>query len=241
MKYFILASLSFFVSNVVAQKYNERPTTLGIDYGVAIPFGKFGAGEIADSSSGYATGGTNLNVNLSWLLSENIGVAAMISYSVNGQNSTTVRSRYDVYAKRISDTCVVSDLKLKKWSTMAYMAGGYFSYPLQKASFNFQLLLGYSKTEYPEADVIIYKDTSIDAIEVNQSAIGASSFCFDVGAGLKYNISEIMYISVDANYFSAYPEFEKVVTTSTLDPDETFKLNQHISLLNVTAGIGFRF
>jgi|GEM_PF-6381977 len=226
-----------------AQTYNVRQSVLEIGYGVAVPFGKYESTDVTDSASGYATAGTNLNVMFSYLVGKNLGVSAMISSSVSKLSSNGIKDRYETYADRIEGD--VSDIHYAKWNTSSYMAGGYFTYPLQKASINFQLLAGYSRTEYPEVDVVIYSHLDSNAVEVKQSASGVSSaFCLNVGAGLKYNISEIMCICVNGNFLSCYPEFEKVVTTSSFQsatPDEVHKVHQRISLLNVTAGIGFRF
>lgn len=228
-----------------AQTYNERQSVLEIGYGVSVPFGKFESTDVTDSASGYATAGTSLNVMFTYLVNKNIGIAAMINSTANRLYTEGIRSKYNRYLDENIPGAVISDMHLEKWNTMAYMAGGYFSYPLQKASFNLQLLAGYSRTKYPEVDVTVFKDTSFDAISVNQySDEVASAFCINAGAGLKYNISDIMCLCVNANFFSSYPEFEKVVTTSTYQgntPDEYHRVHQRISQLNVTAGVGFRF
>jgi hypothetical protein len=226
-----------------SQTHNVRDALLEIGYGVSVPFGKFENAVVTDSASGYATAGTNLNVFFTYLVNKKLGVAAMVSSSVNRLFTTGVKNRYQTYADKIEG--VVSDMHLGKWNTMAYMAGGYFTYPLGKASFNLQLLAGYSRTEYPEVNVIIYSKLDSNAVEVGQSASDvASAFCFNAGAGLKYNISEIMCLSVNANFLSAYPKFESVVTTSSFQsstPDEVHKVHQRVSLLNATVGVGFRF
>jgi len=244
MKRVILVFILLAGQQCFSQTYNERNAVLEIGYGVAVPFGKFESTDLTDSASGYATSGTNLSVMFTYLVNKNVGVAAMISSSANRLNTTGVKDRFNLYAMN-NNVGIVSDISFEKWSTMSYMAGGYLTYPLQKASINFQLLAGYSRTTYPEVDVILYKDTNFDAISVIQSAPEvASSFCLDAGVGLKYNISDIMCLCVNVNYFSSYPEFESVVTTSTYNgntPDEIHKVHQRISLLNATAGIGFRF
>lgn len=226
-----------------AQTYDDKSAILEIGYGVAIPFGKYEDVDVSDSASGYATSGSNLMVMFTYMLNKHVGASAMISSSVNRLNTTGVKERFEVYADRIPGD--VSDMQLAKWSTMAYMAGGYVTAPLQKASINFQLLLGYSRTEYPESEVTIFKDTIIDPVVVNQSAPNvASAFCFNAGAGLKYNISEIMCLGVNVNFFSSYPKFKDVLTEAVINGDryeEVHDVHQRISLLNVTAGIGFRF
>jgi hypothetical protein len=237
--FFLLAGSSACFS----QTHSDRSAILEIGYGVAAPFGKFESIDVNDSASGFATAGTNLNVLFTYLVNKRVGIAAMISSSVNRLNESGTKNKFQVFADRIPGT--VSDMQLAKWSTMAYMAGAYLTYPMKKASFNFQVLAGYSRTEYPEADVTIFKDTIIDPVVVNQSASGvASAFCFNAGAGIKYNISEIMCLSVNANFFSSYPEFENVMTEAYINGDryeEFHKVHQRISLLNVTAGVGFRF
>lgn len=227
-----------------SQTYNERAVVLEIGYGVSVPFGKFESTDVTDSASGYATAGTNLNVMFSYLVNKNAGVAAMISSSANRLNTEGMKNKFNRYIDENIGSAVISDIHFEKWNTMGYMAGGYVTLPLQKASFNLQLLAGYSRTKYPESDVTIFKNTNIDAISVTQGSDEvASAFCINVGAGLKYNISDIMCICVNANFFSSYPEFEKVVTTSSYPgtSDEYHKVHQRISQLNVTAGIGFRF
>jgi hypothetical protein len=239
---FFLLTQSF---QVMSQTYNERSALLEIGYGVAIPFGKFEASDVNDSASGYATSGTNLNVIFTYMVNKKIGVSAMISSSVNKLNEGGVKNKFNEYAGRISNDAVVSDIQLAKWNTTAYLAGAQFIQPLQKAAFNVQMLFGYSRTEFPESNVIVYKDTSIDPITVDQYAESvASAFCFNIGAGLKYNISDIMCINVNANYFSSNPEFDDVKTIGVINgntEEEVYSYHQRVSLLNVTVGLGFRF
>ena len=229
----------------MSQTYNQRVALLEIGYGVAIPFGMFESSDINDSASGYASSGTNLNVIFTYLVGKKVGVSAMISSSVNKLNEVGIKNKFNVYAKRIHNEAVVSDIQLAKWNTIAYLAGAQFIQPLQKASFNMQLLFGYSRTEFPESNVIIYKDTTIDPINVDQYAESvASAFCYNIGAGLKYNISDIMCININANYFSANPEFDDVKTIGVINgntEEEIYSYHQRVSLLNVTVGVGFRF
>lgn len=243
MKRLLVLFILVYNTPCFSQTYNERSAVLEIGYGVAVPFGKFESTSVTDSASGYATAGTNLNVMFSYLVGKNFGVAAMISSSANRLNTEGIKNKFETYADKIEGN--VSDLHYEKWSTIAYMAGGYVTYPLQKASFNLQLLAGYSRTTYPELNAVIYSKLDSNAVEVSQYASGvASAFCLNAGAGLKYNISDIMCLCVNANFLSTYPEFESVVTTSTFQsgtPDEYHKVHQRVSLLNVTAGIGFRF
>lgn len=244
MKRLIPVFILLAVKPCYSQTHNERSSVLEIGYGAAVPFGKFESTDINDSASGYATAGTNLNVMFSYLFSKNFAAAAMISSSVNRLNTSGVKNRFQTYADNNTDG-VVSDMLFEKWNTIAYLAGIYFTYPMKKASFNIQLLAGYSRTEYPEIDVTIYSPNDSDAVKVSQSASGiASAFCLNAGAGLKYNISDIMCLCVNINFLSTYPEFDEVVTTSTYrnsTPDEIHRVHQRVSLLNATAGIGFRF
>ena len=243
MKRIALLFILFLGSRCYSQTYNERSAVLEVGYGVAVPFGKFESTDVMDSASGYATSGTNLNVMFSYLVNKHVGVAAMISSSVNRLNEGGIKSKFQNYAEGIEG--VVSDMHFSKWSTTAYLAGCYLTYPLQKASVNFQLLAGYARTEYPDMNVIVYSHLDSNAVEINQTASGvASAFCFVAGAGLKYNISDIMCLCVNADFLSTYPEFEKITTTNTFlrsTPDEFHKMHYRVSLLNVTAGIGFRF
>lgn len=228
-----------------AQTSLERPASLAIGYGVAVPFGKFESTDVNDSASGYSTAGTCLNVSFVYLLNNNIGVAAMINSTANRLNTEGVKNKFRQYLDEHIPGAVISDIRFEKWKTMAYMAGIYIRQPLQRASLNLKFLVGYSRTKYPETDVTVFKDTSFDAISVIQSSDEViSAFCFTLGAGLRYDISDIMCLCVNADFFSTYPEFKEVVTTSTFQgntPDEIHSVRQRVSLLNITAGVGFRF
>ncbi len=245
MKRYLLIFILLAARNCIAQTYNERTAMLEIGYGVSAPFGKFVATDVNDSASGYATAGTNLNVMFTYMVNKTVGISAMISSIANRLNTEGVKNKFKKYIDENIPGAIISDIHFEKWNTTAYMVGGYLTFPLQKASFNVQLLAGYSRTKYPETDVIVYKDTSFDAISLTQSTSeAASAFCLNVGAGLKYNISDLMFICVNVNFLSTYPKFEKEVTTSTYrgnTPDEIHVVHQRISDLNATAGIGFRF
>lgn len=245
MKRLLLVFLLSTSLQSIAQTYNERSALLEIGYGVAIPFGKFESIDVTDSASGYATSGTNLNVLFTYMVNKKIGISAMISSSVNRLNESGVKSKFNIYAKNFGAECFISDIQMAKWNTTAYMIGAQYIQPLQKAAFNVQLLGGYSRSEFPEVNAVVYKDTTINAITVDQFAESvASSFCFNIGAGLKYNVSEIMCINVNANYFSSYPKYDDITTESVYAGTKTaehYGYHQRISLLNLTAGLGFRF
>src|SRR5689334_5808021 len=93
-----------------AQTYNERSAILEIGYGVAVPFGKFEAATVSDSASGYATGGTNLNVMFTYMVGKKAGVSAMISSSVNRLSEGGEKGKFQAYADRFGG--IVSDMHL---------------------------------------------------------------------------------------------------------------------------------
>lgn len=65
------------------------------------------------------------------------------------------------------------------------------------------------------------------------------TFAVNFGAGLRYNISNKMALSLNVDYFTTQPEFE-VATTSDFgfSSNDTFK--QSINMMNISFGIGYR-
>ena len=71
----------------------------------------------------------------------------------------------------------------------------------------------------------------------------AKAFAYLLGAGIKYDVSEIIAITLQADFTSTIPEFEdKEVYSGTIRPYYTFNpFKQSMQLLNFNLGLGFKF
>jgi len=62
----------------------------------------------------------------------------------------------------------------------------------------------------------------------------ATTFVWGGGLGMRYNLSDNTFLTFRTDHLNMQPQLK-------LKPGETGKTEQHIVLINVDAGIGFRF
>lgn len=223
----------------IAQHYDDKTTVVSVNYGIAVPLGKFASTDAGDSLSGFAIGGTNLNAYASYRVSENIAITGMISASSNRINESAYKQIY----KPALDTLdgAISDFQSKKWYTVAYLGGVNFELPFKAIAIEARLLAGIAKTELPEVDVTIYSQHYTDAVRIVDETKAARAFCFNIGAGIRYTVSEIMFIGIHGDFFSTKQKYTDRVTVSSIADDSFHNLTRQVSLMNATFGIGFRF
>jgi opacity protein-like surface antigen len=76
------------------------------------------------------------------------------------------------------------------------------------------------------------------AVNIKQNEAVAMAFAVNLGAGLRYNVSDKIALTINMDYFSTKPEFE-VATTSNFGYSSNDDFKQTINMLNISFGIGY--
>lgn len=152
-------------------------------------------GDFADKRVGIANTGVQINlINFGYRFSENVGIAATWFGAANP----------------------IDDDNAKPWSFGGIMVGPLFTFPLSKeVVWDIRPMVGYSLINSPEIQV----DNGFSQYTIKSEE--ASSFAFNIGTVVRFNIGSKVILLVSADYFSAKPEFKNL---NFVQPVETVSL-----------------
>ena len=217
--------------------------------GPSFPIGKFSnknyTGNFLSNTDGLAKTGIGINLSLGYQLKKSFGTMLLFGYSQNKQDANS----FEVYLKNTYGDTINTSIKTNNWSVFKVMAGGFFVAPFSpenKFSFRAKLLGGVCKTSIPGFKYFYSIPININPIFGNFSFGEVSlpwSFCYQVNAGLKYQLTPKIYLLMDAGYFGSstfykylynpnFPAFGNLVTAEK---------KIHLSSLQLMAGAGINF
>lgn len=229
MKSTVLLILTSLFFTVVYAQSEEGNDYLSFAAGVSLPRGEFA--DISSSSlsnSGFATTGFHVNCILSKSLSKNFGLTAMISSNTNPVDDEAINSIvHDLRGQELYTTT-------GQWFSVNVLAGAAFYLPVSSNfELDFRLLGGYASTSSPSSHV------SNGTSSVWQDPGKGSSFCLNVGGGLKYSMNYKYALVLGADYYTTNTEIEVVVKRSGTYYEESRVFEQSIGMWNISLGIAF--
>jgi hypothetical protein len=247
----LLTGFLLFAIVLHAQKKNQR-FMAEISLGPSIPLGKFAGKSYKsireeDQPAGLAKTGLNAQVALGYYLKENIGLLLMPGYSVHQQDE----SAYEDYLKqtigaRSGVTPSRVDVETKSWKVFKLMAGAFLVTPLtSELSFQTKLTAGACKTAIPGYSFNAYSPSGTwYAAGTTDNTSLSWAFCYQVSAGLKYNLNNKLHLLLDVNSFNATPKKEYTFypgsNPRSPDPDKV-TVKYKLAQVNVLAGVGLNF
>jgi hypothetical protein len=139
-------------------------------------------GDFADESNGLAKTGVQINlINFGYLFKKNVGIAATWFGAANPID-------YD---------------NAEPWSYGGLMVGPLFTFALsEKVEWDFRPMIGYSVINSPEFN---FNDGFPQFTFPSEQA---SSFAFNIGTVVRFNVGNKVSLLLSADYFSTKPEFE---------------------------------
>lgn len=219
MKKILLVVLGFLVTvSTWAQegKQAEKKSFLSLNIGPSIPIGDFASATLDNEEAGFSLTGITLDLNYLYSFHKNVGLAVSGFYNMNGLDISKLR-----------EATGVSSLKMDHWQFIGLAAGPAFSIEMSpKVMGDIRIMGGFATANSPD-------------ITTNGSPLipedWANSGLFQAGLGCRVNIGNNAYFTGGVDYRYLQPTFKVKVDT------ELMSVEQNMSLLNISVGVGFKF
>ncbi|HTB24201.1 MAG TPA: outer membrane beta-barrel protein [Puia sp.] len=244
----ILLFMIAFSPVIICRGQEKGNSFIGLNGGASFPIGNWGKVSTATSltslegtvgdQSGYANTGGFFAIDGAWFFSKHFAVGGMFkygSYNLHGMDSLSYgyEESFDVDTTRLTHT----DYKI--WSIMP---GLYYQLQIaKKLSLTARGLIGISNASTPQITVTI-EDGGVFDTPVVQYSSSKTSFAFDAGAGLRYEITGCLAINLKADYFYTDPDFT-INNSSRVNNAgrEITEYHQPLTSFNASLGIAYVF
>lgn len=237
----IISAVATILICMSVQAQKEKIVTgsneISINAGIASPYGSFSKGDYADEKSGFAKTGVHLNLSGVHYFNKNWGIGLLLGYSQYGHKGT--QSLADGY-KEDSGTDSTTLYTKGTNRTLSILAGPYYRLPIShKFAIDIRALAGYVNTHLAGFQ-IFYEDYLENSMSQKESSGGG--FGYQLGAGVKYSITDNIAIKANADYFSSNPKINISYDNFIVNSGRRLTTyNEAVSGINSTLGIAFSF
>ncbi len=235
-----------------------KPMDVGSSSSISDPSGTFSDKDDLEISTQI---GFLFNGSFTYRFIKYLGAEALIGGQFHSlpsyTSSTSVESELGYY------TDATNTVESTSWKIWNFMAGAHGFLPISdgnKITLEGRALIGLSSCATPQSTITI-KSSSNMALNINIDdetipSMSATSFSYMFGIGCRYNISDIIGVSLFVDYFATNPTFEIDLGNLANDilggglggdipgftmPSMKTKYTQNISTLNFTLGFNIRF
>jgi opacity protein-like surface antigen len=228
---------------------DDSKSFIGVSVGAGIPMGDYGSiakqySAAADSNKtkGYASTGFHFNVKAGHLFSDNVGAMIQIGGNMNGFDKADYLSANDLPTS--------ATFTATSYYIGSYLVGPYVSFPIGgKLSFDIRALVGLMTASFtqvtnsgtnPGFPPLIPATTYSDVTKPNL----AYCFGYNVGAGLKLNMTDKMGLALGLDYLGGNPTSSgskdtDTIGSSTTNTTVTHKSAMSTGILNISLGLIF--
>ena len=233
MKKLILLITTIFVSEfIIAQDKGY----VALSIGASVPMGDFGSNSSTNEDAGLAKTGLLIDLSSAYKLGKNFGLALAFR---SQSNAIDDQLYLDVAYSANPDPywSVVSE----DWAIGGLLGGAYGSFPIGtgKSSFEVKGLIGFSLSSYPEIKITGVYNGATEYVLIGSDQ--ASSFCYLIGGGFKFNVGKRTCLLLGVDYFKAKPEFSDInISTSNGLAVASEDYIQSIETINFSFGFGIR-
>jgi opacity protein-like surface antigen len=234
-KILLTAVSSLLIFSSAFSQADDRNGYIAISIGANLPDNDFGSKNENNQSAGYANTGGILNASFAYKLAGNFGVAARIQGQSNAVDNGTIVNQWSEKYPNVNWTAS-SD----SWQVGSLMGGIYGGFPLDgagKVLLEIRGLIGVLHATIPQVTVT-GEMFGVSESGTQQSA-EASAFSYLGGAGLRFNLGESVGLLFNADYIGSNPEFNNVVTTTTLSTTSTRSISMQYGAIDLGVGIAF--
>jgi len=243
-----LLLLFFLMLSFISNAQNKQPKFFAeAAIGPSFPIGKFDnknyTGSFLSNTDGLAKVGIGINFSIGYQLKQSFGTILSLGYSQNKQDANS----FERYLKNSYGNNITTSIKTNNWSVFKVMAGGFFVAPFSpanKLSFHTKLLAGVCKTGIPKFEYFYVNPQTTNSEQLIFAKVNLPwSFCFQVNAGIKYQLTPKIYLLIDAGYFGSNPVYKYLYNPNFPTPGNlaTSEKSIRLSSLLVVAGAGFYF
>lgn len=209
---------------------------LALRAGPSIPVGQLGGSSIgqsnfivADKGSGFAKTGFTVDVLYGYKINNNFGISAALFYNNHGLKNKAIQSEMEKYLDVPAGS--LSNMSLDHWQWYGASAGPMF---IQKLSGNIALNLdvmgGVAYVNSPRMKIV-------DQFEIKEDWATAALLRGD--ASLQFRLTDKLNLMAGAGYLYMQPTFTLKASVDNEPISEKGK--QNMAVVNLTAGIAFKF
>lgn len=231
-----ILALAIAITSFTATSQNAPTGYLSLNTGVALPVGSF--------RNHYALNGSVTNISFGLPLSSSgWGISSSIGMCYNSFDARAYTTRF------ASNAAYSYSVKsYSGYATNSLMFGSLYTIPTKKFSFDFTMQAGLLFSTSPTIKINV-TDNMGNVAAAGMQGVGATSFAFKIGAGARYNLFPKFAFFANINWLSGTASYKNVLVTNYTQDQygalvtnkEYINFNQHISLLNFTAGVAWQF
>jgi hypothetical protein len=229
MKKIVLMAIALLISGALlaqeAETQQLKKSFLVLHGGPSFPVGDFGSKNMGNQEAGFAKTGYSVNLNYGYQFEKNAGITASIFLN----NYNTQPFKMSFAGESGTETI---ELKMDHWQFYGLTAGPMLNFTAGKNIFaDLKIMGGVVNANTPQ---ISYQGTVMAKEDWSWAP------AIQGGANLRIGAGNNMFVFANADYMYMKPKF----TSSYYDENSnwvTTDIKQKMSVVNVSAGIGFSF
>jgi opacity protein-like surface antigen len=231
MKKLLIMAMALLVSGtLLAQESkttkSEPKSFIAFHAGPSFPVADFSSTDMANNpDAGFAKTGINLNLTYGYRFQKSLALAGSLLFNQNKINKGSI-----TYKDETSGQDIV--LKMDHWQFYGVAAGPVITLPVgNKVYADFKVMIGAVNANAPQI--------SYQGVELTKESWNVAPL-YQGGVGLRMDAGKSMFILAGADYMYLKPTFIYTFTGAAFEGVPT-DFKQKMSVLNVTAGVGFKF
>jgi hypothetical protein len=214
--------------------------TIGITGGVTIPMGNLAKTDYYNSASGFSGTGGNFGITGTWHLGKHWGITELFTYqqfSFAGGNNMALGMQafpggFDVDSVNFSVRGNTHTFNFLIGPSYTVQAG-------KKFDIDFRLLVGFVNANLAGNNITLW-DGGNTYPAFYQAVSWSNTFGSQIGAALRYNITNHIGIAVNADFFYSKPDFEvNNVNRNNAAGREIYSYNQPVEGVNANLTLSY--
>jgi len=221
--------------------YSQDKGCIGLAIGVSTPVGDYASKDVSNYFREEATQGWAFNVLFTYMPEKNFGICASLFFQ---EHRVDDKATEDQWNKR--DPSYRYSLDADSWSQQGFVGGPKVVFNLFKELLYLEAKanIGFLRATSPRFTVSIqdlsYFGPGSSAKQIQESGSGIG-FCYILGTGLKYNISNKWCFLLNADYLSSKVDIQNIPVSYSYQRSSTYSFEGDFQTINITLGIGRRF
>ncbi len=209
---------------------SDPKSFIALHGGPSFPIAGLGSTDMNNENAGFAKTGFAINLSYGYEFKNNVGLTASLLYN-----------KFDVNSKKIEftnpETNELIPVNLDHWQFYGVTAGPMFTVKAgNKVKADFKVMGGIVNANAPMIEVMKVKLTN-DAWH--------TAAVLQAGVNFRMEVSKKMFVMTSADYLYLEPTFRYTYTDAIAGEPGIDRIagdfKQKMNMINVTAGIGFKF
>ncbi len=242
MKKLLVLTIALLVSGAIVAQGEEKMNVtknsfLAFHAGPAFPLDEFAAKTIPVDGffggGGFARTGYSLNIRYDYRFADNFGIAGALFFNNHNIKSDDYARVLNEQYYEVSEQIDPALFKLNHWKWYGISAGPVLLFDAgQNITAGLRVMGGIANANSPRAT---YENTEVMGEDWSWAGV------FQGGADLRIGVGGNVFVFANAEYTWLKPKFEKELTDPFTEEVYTESGRQRMSVINLTAGVGFKF